>query len=114
MSPKIHRPNDSVRCRTAKEEFAQAGKRERIRHSTTPPRVQIKTLRARPDKPGYWSIELEGHPPFTVADKRLRAIKRFLNVCRYRLGLTFDWMPQEEWEVIIATAIRTACDGGVR
>jgi hypothetical protein len=75
--------------------------------------VQIKGIRARPDKPGYWSIELEGHPPFTVADKRLRTIKRFLNACRHRLGLTFDWMPQEEWEVIIATAIRTACEGGV-
>jgi hypothetical protein len=66
----------------------------------------LKAVRPHPVKAGYWLATVEGHPEFTVVDKRLRSLKRFRNVIRHRFGVEYTCESREQWEVIVERAIR--------
>jgi hypothetical protein len=66
----------------------------------------VKLLAVRPHpKPGYWRIELEGHPEFTILDAKLRNARRFRNVLAHRLNIVGEIESQETWLARVEAAI---------
>ena|SRR5712664_4100523 len=70
----------------------------------------LKALHTHPTKPGFWLVELAGHPEFTIRDAKLRSLKRFRKVLQFRFGITFDCESQDVWQARVEAAIR---EGGV-
>jgi hypothetical protein len=69
-------------------------------------RAALRAVRPHPTKPGFWLVNLDGHPEFTIRDAKLRSLKRFRNVAQFRLGISFDCESVDVWQARVDAAIR--------